>query len=80
MPTILEICWNKMINSRIALPGKSFCEVLTGGKENEEKDVVVFDEYGPVRMIETKNGNIYSQISIWFLMNFTVWQKILMKK
>ena len=43
MPTILEYVGINY-SSPIALPGKSFCEVLTGGKENEEKDVVVFDE------------------------------------
>ena len=53
MPTILEYVGIDY-KSPIALPGKSFCEVLTGGKENEEKDVVVFDEYGPVRMIRNK--------------------------
>ena len=53
MPTILEYVGINY-SSPIALPGKSFCEVLTGGKENEEKDVVVFDEYGPVRMIRNR--------------------------
>ena len=53
MPTILEYVGIDY-KSPIALPGKSFCEVLTGGKENEEKDVVVFDEYGPVRMIRNR--------------------------
>lgn len=35
-------------------PGRSFASVLTGAEEHFRDDVVVFDEYGPVRMIRTK--------------------------
>ncbi len=36
------------------LPGKSFANVLLGNKVNHENIVVVFDEYGPVRMIRSE--------------------------
>lgn len=35
-------------------PGRSFAAVLTGREEQFRDEVVVFDEYGPVRMIRTK--------------------------
>lgn len=53
MPTILEYVGIDY-TSPIPLPGKSFCNVLSEGIENEDNDVVVFDEYGPVRMIRNK--------------------------
>lgn len=36
------------------LPGCSFLQILTGEKEEVRDEVVVFDEYGPTRMIRTK--------------------------
>lgn len=50
--TILDITG---INSGLPgkLPGESFAGVLEG-KERKEKPVVIFDEYGPTRMIRTK--------------------------
>jgi len=36
------------------LPGKSFLPILLGQDADEREDVVVFDEYGPVRMIRTR--------------------------
>lgn len=53
LPTILEYVGVEY-NSSTSLPGKSFCNVLETGKENNENDVVVYDEYGPVRMIRNK--------------------------
>ncbi|WP_300357513.1 sulfatase-like hydrolase/transferase [Fusobacterium sp.] len=53
MPTILQYLGIEY-NSPINLPGKSFYEVLNGKEENNDKDVVIFDEYGPVRMIRNK--------------------------
>lgn len=35
-------------------PGMSFAGLLTGTQETFRQDVVVFDEYGPVRMIRTR--------------------------
>ena len=35
------------------LPGHSFAPLLRGESEKESGDVVIFDEYGPVRMIRT---------------------------
>ncbi|MFF2327353.1 MULTISPECIES: sulfatase-like hydrolase/transferase [unclassified Streptomyces] len=40
------------------LPGRSFADILTGtddGTGGERERVVVYDEYGPVRMIRTKD-------------------------
>jgi arylsulfatase A-like enzyme len=35
-------------------PGRSFVPVLEGAALPEDRDVVVFDEYGPVRMVRTR--------------------------
>ena len=36
------------------LPGRSFLPFLKGDRSRENEFVVVYDEYGPVRMIRTK--------------------------
>ena len=36
------------------LPGRSFTELLEGRQLEHRDEVVIFDEYGPVRMIRTK--------------------------
>ncbi len=37
------------------LPGRSFADALRGGDEEEnEQSIVIFDEYGPVRMIRSR--------------------------
>lgn len=36
------------------LPGASFADSIKGGKTRGSEHVVVFDEYGPVRMVRTK--------------------------
>jgi arylsulfatase A-like enzyme len=37
------------------LPGQSFSDLLTGGEGGQgREDVIIYDEYGPVRMIRTK--------------------------
>src|SRR5690606_19406481 len=38
-----------------AKPGRSFVSALEGAASPEDRDVVVFDEYGPVRMVRTRN-------------------------
>lgn len=53
MPTLLEYLGIDY-TSPINLPGKSFCNVLSTGVEDDNNDVVIFDEYGPVRMIRNK--------------------------
>ena len=40
------------------LPGKSFKDVLFSGKAKEERAVMIFDEYGPNRMIRTKEWKL----------------------
>lgn len=53
MPTLLEYVGLEMpIGAQ--LPGKSFASVLEGKETMQRDSVVVYDEYGPVRMIRTK--------------------------
>ncbi|GIP34865.1 sulfatase-like hydrolase/transferase [Paenibacillus sp. J2TS4] len=53
MPTLLE--YAGMTNSEAdRLPGTSFLPHLLGAKDGAREPVVVFDEYGPVRMIRTR--------------------------
>jgi arylsulfatase A-like enzyme len=53
MPTLLEYAG---VNhpSDASLPGKSFLPLLTGRCMPERESVVVYDEYGPVRMIRSR--------------------------
>ena len=55
MPTLLEyIGVNMPPDDR--LPGKSFANALLGNQpESEHEHVVVYDEYGPVRMVRTED-------------------------
>lgn len=53
MPTLLEYLALPVPYER-DLPGKSFLPLLKGEAMREREDVVIFDEYGPVRMIRTK--------------------------
>jgi len=53
MPTLLD--YLGLPNPEAdGLPGRSFASALRGGKPAEREQVVVFDEYGPVRMIRTR--------------------------
>jgi len=50
MPTLLD--WANVKNpAPEGLPGHSFANILKGGEADERKHIVVYDEYGPVRMI-----------------------------
>ncbi len=40
------------------MPGVSFAPLLTGERERVRDSVVVFDEYGPCRMIRTKEWKL----------------------
>ena len=51
-PTFEEIIGSRTKTS-VKLPGKSFLKAICG-EESQDKEVVVFDEYGPVRMIRNK--------------------------
>jgi choline-sulfatase len=56
MPTLLEYAGVHLTEAESAgLPGSSFCSALLG-KEDASKgeQIVVYDEYGPVRMIRTE--------------------------
>lgn len=50
LPTLLDMC-GVDYDAPKRLPGKSFANVLRGETDSFRDDVVVFDEYGPVRMI-----------------------------
>ncbi len=53
MPTLLEYvgCENRDAD---ALPGRSFAALLKGTALPDRENIVVYDEYGPVRMIRTR--------------------------
>lgn len=53
LPTLLDYLDLPYPDSE-SLPGNSFKSLLLGKTMNERENVVVFDEYGPVRMIRTK--------------------------
>ena len=53
LPTLMELC-GVPYEMPSRLPGKSFAKALTGESDSFREDVVVFDEYGPVRMIRTR--------------------------
>ena len=52
MPTLLDYVGLDTPNAD-TLPGKSFLQVILGKDKGGREDVVVYDEYGPVRMIRT---------------------------
>ena len=53
MPTLLDYLGFEVPNAE-ALPGRSFAGYLRGDSTPVRDEVVVFDEYGPVRMIRTR--------------------------
>lgn len=50
-PTLLDLF--DIPNTETNLPGKSFAGYLRGADAPANQDVVIYDEYGPVRMIRT---------------------------
>ena len=53
MPTLLDYLGLPPTDDP-SLPGVTFLPVLTGEADEAREDVVVYDEYGPVRMIRTR--------------------------
>jgi len=53
MPTLLDYCGLENPEAE-RLPGRSFASVLKGGSMAEHEAVYVYDEYGPVRMVRTR--------------------------
>lgn len=53
LPTLLDFCGVENPDAK-ALPGRSFLRLLETGGEDGRDSVVVFDEYGPARMVRTK--------------------------
>lgn len=54
MPTLLDYVGLENNNAE-NLPGKSFANILKGDPAENHDHVVVYDEYGPVRMVRTKD-------------------------
>jgi len=52
-PTLLEVAGIEDEEAD-ALPGTSFASLLSGDDDTPREDVVVFDEYGPTRMIRSR--------------------------
>ena len=59
MPTLLDLLHIANPQSE-NLPGESFVPVLTSEEKITDRPIVVMGEYGPTRMIRTKNLEIYS--------------------
>jgi len=53
MPTLLDYLKIDLPKHE-NMPGKSFAELLKGNKLKENHNIVIYDEYGPVRMIRSK--------------------------
>ena len=53
MPTLLDYL-DIDLPDKETMPGKSFAELLKGNTLKEDHNVVIYDEYGPVRMIRSK--------------------------
>jgi choline-sulfatase len=53
MPTLLDYL-SVLNNTSKNLPGRSFAPMLQGEPMEKQDEVVIFDEYGPVRMIRTR--------------------------
>lgn len=56
-PTLLDYAGITVPENAHHLPGKSIRSILEG-KKDEERPVVVFDEYGPTRMIRSKDWKL----------------------
>ena len=54
MPTLLDYVGIESPETEL-LPGKSFAPLLRGEECPEREHIVVYDEYGPVRMVRTKD-------------------------
>ena len=60
-PTLMDyLCVEGTVKQ--PLPGKSFAPLFRGEALREERPVVIFDEYGPVRMIRTKHWKYVARI------------------
>lgn len=53
-PTILDMAKVAQYTGNDKAPGQSFLPLLAGKTDSFREDVVVYDEYGPVRMIRTE--------------------------
>lgn len=58
MPTLVELLGLKLTEEErkrlTILPGRSFVKEIREGETDEDRAVIIYSEYGPVRMIRTK--------------------------
>ena len=62
-PTLLELAEAENPLADI-LPGRSFASSLLSGEDTSDDEVVVFDEYGPVRMIRFSRMEVCASLSV----------------
>ena len=65
LPTILDFTGTKG-PSDPKLPGRSFAAILAGKPSSGHEQLVVFDEYGPVRMVRTREWKYVLRNKPWF--------------
>jgi arylsulfatase A-like enzyme len=53
-PTLIEYLGLPALEDR-RKPGRSFSRLLEGGADHRDREIVVYDEYGPVRMVRTRD-------------------------
>lgn len=53
-PTLVDYLDLKHEGDLSGLPGKSFSQILEGKEYTADSDIIIYDEYGPTRMIRTK--------------------------
>ncbi len=63
MPTLLDYLGIGNPEN-VKLPGQSFAETFRGGAAGGESRIVVFDEYGPVRMIRSREWKYVHRYSV----------------
>jgi arylsulfatase A-like enzyme len=54
MPTLLDYLGLPIPSTECNLPGQSFAPLLRGEPSSGHECVVIYDEYGPVRMVRTQ--------------------------
>jgi choline-sulfatase len=62
MPTLLEYLGLENPQAK-GLPGRSFVPILCGAEIKDDSHIVVFDEYGPVRMIRNRDWKYVHRFS-----------------
>ncbi|MFB7893640.1 sulfatase-like hydrolase/transferase [Microbacterium sp. NPDC056044] len=63
LPTLLDFVGLDPLTVPTGLPGSSFTTLLEGASRGANHPIVVFDEYGPVRMIRTGEWKLVDRIA-----------------